>query len=73
MKRILFFSVPLLVAFNLFAKEFYIDSGPNAQERLQEALILIEEGDTLIIKVSPSSIRINASWSLSWALGPGSI
>ena len=50
MKGILFFSVPLLVAFNLFAKEFYIDSGPNAQERLQEALILIEEGDTLIIK-----------------------
>ena len=50
MKRILFFSVPLLIAFNLFAKEVYIDSGPNAQERLQEALILIEEGDTLIIK-----------------------
>ena len=50
MKRILFFSVPLLVALNLFAKEVYIDPGPNAQERLQEALILIEEGDTLIIK-----------------------
>ena len=50
MKRIFFFSVPLLVALNLFAKEVYIDPGPNAQERLQEALILIEEGDTLIIK-----------------------
>ena len=50
MKRIFFFSVPLLVALNLFAKEVYIDPGPNAQERLQEALIIIEEGDTLIIK-----------------------
>ena len=50
MKRILFFSIPLLVSFNLFAKEVFIGPGPSAQERLQEALILIEEGDTLIIK-----------------------
>ena len=50
MKRIFFFSVPLLAAFNLFAKDVYIYPGPNAQERLQEALILIDEGDTLIIK-----------------------
>ena len=50
MKRIFFFSLSLLAVLNLFAKEVYIDPGPNAQERLQEALILIEEGDTLIIK-----------------------
>ena len=50
MKRILFFSIPFLTAFNLYAKEVYIEPGPNAQERLQEAMILIEEGDTLIIK-----------------------
>ena len=50
MKRILFFSIPLLVALNLFAKEIYVGPGPNAHERLQEALILMEEGDTLIIK-----------------------
>ena len=50
MKRIFFFSLPLLAVLNLFAKEVYIDPGPNAQERLQEALILIDEGDTLIIK-----------------------
>ena len=50
MKRVLFFSIPLLVSFNLFAKEVYVGPGPNAQERLQEALILMEEGDTLIIK-----------------------
>ena len=50
MKRILFFSIPFLAAFSLYAKEVYIEPGPNAQERLQEAMILIEEGDTLIIK-----------------------
>ncbi len=50
MKRTLFFSISLLAAFNLFAKEVFIAPGPDAQERLQEALILIEEGDTLIIK-----------------------
>ena len=50
MKRIFFFSLSLLAVLNLFAKEVYIDPGPNAQERLQEALILIDEGDTLIIK-----------------------
>ena len=38
MKRVFFFSIPLSVALNLFAKEVYIGPGPNAQERLQEAL-----------------------------------
>ena len=50
MKRIFFFSIPLLIGFNLFAKEVYISPGPNTQERVQEALILLQEGDTLIIK-----------------------
>ena len=50
MKRIIFFSIPFLVALNLFSKEVYIGPGPDSQERLQEALILMEEGDTLIIK-----------------------
>ena len=50
MKRIFFFSIPLLISFNLFAKEVYISPGPNNQERVQEALILLQEGDTLIIK-----------------------
>ena len=50
MKRIFFFSIPLLISFNLFAKEVYISPGPNDQERVQEALILLQEGDTLIIK-----------------------
>jgi parallel beta-helix repeat protein len=50
MKRVFFFSIPLFIALNLFAKEVFIGPGPDAQERLQEALILMEEGDTLIIK-----------------------
>ena len=50
MKRILFFSIPLLVCLNLFAKEVLIGPGPNAQERIQEAMILLESGDTLIIQ-----------------------
>ena len=50
MKRIFFFSIPLLIGLNLFAKEVYISPGPNDQERVQEALILLQEGDTLIIK-----------------------
>ena len=41
MKRIPFFSITLLVALNLFAKEVYVGPGPDAHERLQEALILM--------------------------------
>ena len=49
-KRNLFFSIPLLLCFNLYSKEVFIDPGPYAQERIQEAMILMERGDTLIIK-----------------------
>ena len=49
-KRNLFFSIPLLLCFNLYSKEVFIEPGPYAQERIQEAMILIERGDTLIIK-----------------------
>ena len=35
---------------NVFSKEIIIEPGENAQERLQEAMILMEEGDTLLIK-----------------------
>jgi parallel beta-helix repeat protein len=34
----------------LYAKEIVINPGENAQEELQEALILMSEGDTLLIK-----------------------
>ena len=50
MKRSLFFSISLLIGLSLCGKEIYVSPGPNAQERIQEAMILIEEGDTLIIK-----------------------
>ena len=49
-KRNLFFSIPLLLCFNLYSKEVFIDPGPYAQEKIQEAMILMERGDTLIIK-----------------------
>ena len=49
-KRNLFFSIPLLLCFNLYSKEVFIEPGPYAQERIQEAMILMERGDTLIIK-----------------------
>ena len=35
---------------SLFAKEIVIEPGEDAQERLQEAMILMSEGDTLLIK-----------------------
>ena len=50
MKSILLFFITFLASFNLNAKEVHINPGPNAQERVQEAMILMEEGDTLIIK-----------------------
>ena len=50
MKRILFFSLPILISLSLSAKEVHVSPGPNAQERVQEALILLEQGDTLVIK-----------------------
>ena len=48
-KRNLFFSIPLLLCFNLYSKEVFIDPGPYAQERIQEAKILMKRGDNLII------------------------
>ena len=41
------FSVLLL---NINAKEIFIEPGLNAHERLQEAMILMQEGDILTIK-----------------------
>ena len=40
----------MLASLNLFAKEILIKPGPNAHELLQEAMILMNEGDTLIIE-----------------------
>ena len=48
-KALILFAFAIL--FNqLFAKEIIINPGENAQEELQEALILMSEGDTLLIK-----------------------
>lgn len=39
----------LFVSNNSFGKEIIISPGSNAQDRLQEAMILMDEGDTLVI------------------------
>ena len=43
-------SVAAVFCVQLYAKEIVINPGENAQEELQEALILMSEGDTLLIK-----------------------
>ena len=43
-------SVIAIFCVQLFAKEIVINPGENAQEELQEALILMSEGDSLLIK-----------------------
>ena len=35
---------------NATSEEFFIDPGPDAHERLQEAMIIMNEGDTLTIR-----------------------
>ena len=42
----------LFLFFSLLANSetFYIDSGPNSQEEVQEALILANPGDTVVLK-----------------------
>jgi len=40
----------LIISIQSYAKEIIISPGENAQEKLQEALILMSEGDTLIMR-----------------------
>ena len=49
-KHYLFLLPALFLFTNVFSKEIIIEPGENAHERLQEAMILMEEGDTLLIK-----------------------
>ena len=49
-KHYLFLLPVLFVITNAFSKEIIIEPGENAHERLQEAMILMEEGDILLIK-----------------------
>ena len=49
-KYYLFLLPVLFVITNAFSKEIIIEPGENAHERLQEAMILMEEGDILLIK-----------------------
>ena len=55
-KNILFFSrlsiaiASIFFSKNVLAESIFIGPGPDAHERLQEALILMNEGDTLVIE-----------------------
>ena len=40
----------LFLSISTSGKDILIEPGPNAHERLQEAMILMNEGDTLIIE-----------------------
>ena len=45
-----FLTFVLFLSLSISGKDILIEPGPNAHERLQEAMILINEGDTLIIE-----------------------
>ena len=49
-KHYLFLLPVLFLITNAFSKEIIIEPGENAHERLQEAMILMSEGDVLLIK-----------------------
>ena len=49
-KHYLFLLPALFLFTNVFSKEIIIEPGENAHERLQESMILMEEGDILLIK-----------------------
>ena len=49
-QNLIYFTILFFISINISAKELYVGPGPNAHERLQEAMILMNEGDTLIIE-----------------------
>ena len=50
MSKACFLVLILIISIQSYAKEIIINPGENAQEELQEALILMSEGDTLIMR-----------------------
>ena len=52
MKKLNTFCISIIsvLLLNINAKEIFIEPGLNAHERLQEAMILMQEGDILTIK-----------------------
>ena len=52
MKKLNIFCISIIsvLLLNINAKEIFIEPGPNEHERLQEAMILMQEGDILTIK-----------------------
>ncbi len=67
MKKLNIFCISIIsvLLLNINAKEIFIEPGPNEHERLQEAMILMQEGDTLIIKSGYYSFEDGLSLDVS--------
>ena len=67
MKKPNIFCISIISIFllNINAKEIFIEPGPNEHERLQEAMILMQEGDTLTIKSGYYSFEDGLSLDVS--------
>ncbi|MAR95174.1 MAG: hypothetical protein CMD46_02295 [Gammaproteobacteria bacterium] len=67
MKKPNIFCISIISIFllNINAKEVFIEPGPNEHERLQEAMILMQEGDTLTIKSGYYSFEDGLSLDVS--------
>ena len=48
--NIYYISIISIFVLSINAKEIFIEPGPNEHERIQEAMILMQEGDILTIK-----------------------
>ena len=67
MKKFNIFCISIIsvLLLNINAKEIFIEPGPNEHERLQEAMILLQEGDILTIKSGYYSFEDGLSLDVS--------
>ena len=67
MKKLNTFCISIIsvLLLNINAKEVFIEPGPNEHERLQEAMILLQEGDILTIKSGYYSFEDGLSLDVS--------
>ena len=67
MKKFNIFCISIIsvLLLNINAKEIFIEPGPNEHERLQEAMILMQEGDILTIKSGYYSFEDGLSLDVS--------
>ena len=63
--NIFYISIISIFVLSINAKEIFIEPGPNEHERLQEAMILMQEGDILTIKSGYYSFEDGLSLDIS--------